>query len=175
MLTQVRVRKPTHLAELNWFCQEEWLRIQPDDSQKLVHGHQKHLSEVKMVNLMVNLSTKSCASCAPFCNSPSHQHDPFKCTGMNTHTFTHILPPYQISARLCGPTNWPNEQPIELLVVARIKNKNTVGPYRLIQLWGVANKTKYLNNWKGFFFSTGDGWLWNKCVSYDLIQLNSKT
>uniref|UniRef100_A0A674NUK3 Tc1-like transposase DDE domain-containing protein n=1 Tax=Takifugu rubripes TaxID=31033 RepID=A0A674NUK3_TAKRU len=45
---QVHVRKPTNLTELHQFCQEEWLKIQPETCQKLVDGYQKRLIEVEM-------------------------------------------------------------------------------------------------------------------------------
>ena len=41
---QVCVKKLTKVVKLHQFCQEEeWLKIQPEDYQRLVDGYQKYL------------------------------------------------------------------------------------------------------------------------------------
>ena len=45
---QVCAMKLTNVVELQRFCQEEKLKILPEDYEKLVEDHQKHLHEVKM-------------------------------------------------------------------------------------------------------------------------------
>ena len=43
----VRARRPTNLTQLHQFCQEEWVKIHPSYSGKLVEGYLKHLTQVK--------------------------------------------------------------------------------------------------------------------------------
>ena len=47
-MKRVCARKLIHFFELDQFCQEEWLKIQPEDYQILVVGYHKQLTEVKM-------------------------------------------------------------------------------------------------------------------------------
>ena len=53
LVKQVCARKPTIFVELHQFCQEEWLKIQQEDYQKLADGNQKHLTEVKMAKRQI--------------------------------------------------------------------------------------------------------------------------
>ncbi|CDQ62844.1 unnamed protein product [Oncorhynchus mykiss] len=44
---RVRARKPTNLTQLHQLCQEEWVKIHPSYSGKLVEGYPKHFTQVK--------------------------------------------------------------------------------------------------------------------------------
>ena len=46
----ISARRQTNLAEPQRFCQDQWLKIQPEACQKLMDGYQKHLIEMKMAN-----------------------------------------------------------------------------------------------------------------------------
>ena len=44
---RVRARRPTNLTQLHQLCLEEWAKIHPIYSGRLLEGYPKHLTQVK--------------------------------------------------------------------------------------------------------------------------------